>query len=63
MHILKNTQGTLSVVFDAGYATGAVAVAVVDANGNAVASGNATQDNATVGRYTLRCRRRRRSRR
>jgi len=54
MHILKNTQGELSIVFDAGYADADdVAVAIVDAAGNVVvAAGAAVKDPDTAGRYT-----------
>lgn len=53
MHILTNTQGTLDVVFDAGYADGAVTVTVTNAAGGQVTTGAATKDNTTPGRYTF----------
>jgi len=50
-HVLKNTQATLSVNFSAGAADGNVAVAITDAEGTSVVSGNATHV-STSGTYT-----------
>lgn len=50
-HVLKNTQTTLEITFTAGAATGTVTYAVTDANGDAVASGNATH--GTGGAYSF----------
>jgi len=52
-HVLKNTQATLSVNFSAGAADGTVAVAVTDAEGVTVASGNATHGTGGAYSYVL----------
>jgi hypothetical protein len=53
MHYLTNTSAELEVILDAGNADDAVIATVRDANGTQLATGDATLDETTPGRYTF----------
>ncbi|HVS85654.1 MAG TPA: hypothetical protein VHD91_08475 [Gaiellaceae bacterium] len=53
MHYLTNTSSELEVTLDAGNADGAVTATVRDATGTQIATGAATLDENTAGRYTF----------